>query len=340
VVVALGEITGLTAAGRTKPPNAQAGSRLLVGFDFSAVCFLTAVQAVQSKRKSNGLANEEQGFIAAIYLLKCNHFRAVSAGFRERQNISYLSYPIHHVMRHLLLTASISCCLFACKEAPKETAVVKGTTLVALPINPEKVKGLYTGDFKGSPISIMLNYVSNQHASGYNVHKGLTRNLTGTVAFVKGKLRLQLSEPGNNLYDGRFDLEIDTAKWTGKGVFTPLKKGEETAFTIKKRLGEVDPYNYGQVYMDSLSNYITLKPDGSCTYSYLTDSTATGQQLTIRGNYRREKSLVTIFWQRNAVFPTGKSVFKLLVRKPYKDDEFTQETLVGEGRVFEESIGD
>jgi hypothetical protein len=247
-----------------------------------------------------------------------------------------------NLMRLLLLVAPVLF-FFSCTETPKEEApLVKSKTLVALPVSPGKVKGIYSGNFKGSPISLVLNFVSNRHASGYNVHKGLTRNLAGTIAFASGKLHLQLSEPGNNPFDGQFDLEIDTAKWSGKGVWKPLKKGEETTFTFKKNKSkEWDLYNYGPTYMDSLSNYIALKPDGSCTYSYLTDTTNTAQQLTIRGNYQKDKNTVIIYWQKNDVFPSGKSVFKSSSTRPYPEDpDFTQETLKGEGRVFTEMIGD
>lgn len=245
-------------------------------------------------------------------------------------------------MRHLFFTSFTLVFFFACKESPKEEPVmVKAKTLEVLPVRPEKVKGLYMGSFKGSPISIMLNFVSNQHASGYNVHKGLTRNLTGTVSYAAGKLNLHLAEPGNNPYDGVFDLQLDTTNLNGKGVWKPLKKGEETTFTVKKQITkEEDMYNYGQTYMDSLSNYIVLKPDGSCSYNYLVDTSNTGQPVSIRGNYQKDKHTVTIYWQKNDVFPSGKSVFKLLVHKPYKEEDYTEESLKGEGRVFHEMNGD
>ena len=227
--------------------------------------------------------------------------------------------------------------LFSCGEKPKEEVVkVKGKALVTLPVKPETVKGIYTGNFNGSPISIVLNYVSNQHASGYNVHKGLTRNLSGTIRFANGKLQLQLAEPGNNPYDGLFSLEIDTATGKGKGAWKPLKKGEPTSFTFTKKILKEFEGDYDLVYTDTLSNYLSLKPDGACTFSYLTDTTEKAQQLTIRGSYQREKGIVTIFWQKNTVFPSGKSVFRTVKEKPYPEEDFEIESLKGEGRVFSE----
>ena len=114
--------------------------------------------------------------------------------------------------------------------------MVKGKTLVSLPIAPEKLKGTYTGDFKGSPIAITLNYISDTHVSGYNVHKGLTRNVTGTIEPTPFGLHLVLNEPGNNQFDGKFDFVIDTTNWLAKGKWTPIKKGEETSFELKKKI--------------------------------------------------------------------------------------------------------
>lgn len=232
----------------------------------------------------------------------------------------------------LLVFLLASCHNSNTKETP---AVVRGKTLVPLPVSPDKIRGTYTGDFKGTPVSITLNYVTDVRASGYNVHKGLTRNLSGTVEATPAGLHLRLSEPGNNPFDGTFDLVIDTATWTGKGTWTPLKKGEVTTFAVKKQAPLAEDEQYEMVFFDTLQNYVTLKPDGSCTYSYLADTTSTGQLLTVRGNYMKEKNTVTIFWQKNAVFPSGKSVFAWRENRPYKEDTaYVEKSLKGEGRVF------
>jgi hypothetical protein len=241
-------------------------------------------------------------------------------------------------MYKLLLLICITGILMSCGETPKKQAVVKGKTLVMLPVSPEKVKGVYKGNFKGSPISIVLNYVSNRHASGYNVHKGLMRNLAGTIRFDNDKLHLELAEPGNNPSDGLFVLQLDTASWKGQGNWKPLKKGQPTSFSFGKDQKPAFEDGYGLTFVDSLSNSIMLRHDGSAVYSYLSDTTDTGQQLTIRGNYQRTKNTITIYWQKNAVFPSGKSVFKLFSEKPYPDEDFIQQSLKGDDGVFSELI--
>ncbi|RYZ30358.1 MAG: hypothetical protein EOO10_03105 [Chitinophagaceae bacterium] len=233
---------------------------------------------------------------------------------------------------YLLIAALIfsSCANQKAEDAPP---VVKGKTLVTLPISPDKVKGTYIGDFKGSPIAITLNYVSDNHASGYNVHKGLTRNISGTIEATATGLHLELSEPGNNQYDGKFDFVIDTTNWTAKGNWAPFKKGEEANFQLKKKVVLKEEDQWEMIFTDTLQNYITLQPDGACTYTYLTDTTNTGQEHTIRGNYTQEKKTVTVYWEKNNVFPQ-KSVFTLIETKPYKDEDYVEKTLKGEGKVF------
>ena len=237
-------------------------------------------------------------------------------------------------MRTAVYSILFSFLLASCNnhKTAESSAVVQSKTLVTLPSPPEQLKGTYIGDFKGSPIAITLNYVSSTHASGYNVHKGLTRNISGTIEPASsGFLRLQLSEPGNNQYDGKFDLLVDTAKLIGKGTWAPFKKGEPTDFSFKKKQATEEEWEL--IFTDSLQNDITLKPDGSCTYKYLADTTNTAQELTIRGNYTREKNTYTIYWQKNNVFPQ-KSVFKLIESKPYKDEDYVEKSLKGEGRLF------
>ena len=238
-------------------------------------------------------------------------------------------------MRSAIFLVAIICIVTSCtnNKAEEKAAVVKGKALSTLPVPPERIKGTYIGDFKGSPIAITLNYVSNNHAIGYNVHKGLTRNVSGMIEASKDGLHLVLEEPGNNQYDGKFDLIIDTIKWTGQGTWKPFKKGEDASFTLRKQMAVNEEEQWPTTYTDSLMNDLTLKPDGSCTYTYLTDTTKTGQETTVRGNYTKEKNTITIYWEKNNVFPQ-KSVFKIIETKPYKDEDYVEKSLKGEGRLF------
>ena len=257
-----------------------------------------------------------------------------TAGSSPQPAFSYLSVTNQNIMRTAFFFLAVAFWLAACNHQTKEASpVVKGKTFVSLPVKPAKVEGTYIGDFKGSPIAITLNYVTDRHVTGYNVHKGLTRNISGTIEAKEDGLHLQLSEPGNNQYDGVFNLVINTKNWTGTGTWKPLKKGEYAAFSFKKQAATTEEEQWGITFTDSLQNAFTLKPDGSCTYTYLADTTHTGQEITIRGNYTRDKKTVTVYWQKNEVFPQ-KSVFKLVERRPYPDEEYVEKSLKGEGKEF------
>jgi hypothetical protein len=195
-------------------------------------------------------------------------------------------------------------------------------------VSKEKLLGTYTGDFRGSPISINLRYLSINRVSGYNVHKGLKRNLTGTITPLNGKLRLLLSEPGTNPYDGTIDLLLDTATGQASGVWTPMKKGDPVRFGVVKQ--KVMEEGEGQVmystYYDSTQNEIELRRDGSCTYKLMIqDSLQAKQQVTLRGSYKVVKdSMVIVYWQSNNVLSAKQTTFQWY-RLPSEDASYEEE---------------
>src|SRR6202000_1755607 len=78
--------------------------------------------------------------------------------------------------------------------------------------------GSYTGHYSKGMLTVVLNYISGNIASGYDLHKGLRRNLNGSVEQKGNTLVFELKEPGGNPTDGTFYLTLDsvTEKITGK----------------------------------------------------------------------------------------------------------------------------
>jgi hypothetical protein len=249
-------------------------------------------------------------------------------------------------MKLLLPFFSLLLFLVSCIQQESTTHVLSANqtdNMAELPVKKEKILGTYTGDFNGSPVAITLRYLAAGRISGYNVHKGLKRNLTGTINLKNNVLHLQLTEPGTNPYDGSFDLELDTVTWTGNGKWTPLKKGEVVSFKFSR----ADDWARGGYlytpFLDSLQNTIELKPDGSCVYNLLVNDTlATAQQITLRGNYHIDKdSTVRIFWQKNEIIPSGKSllhIFIVSIGSSEGQDDFYQYGLRGPGFSFQQNI--
>lgn len=76
-------------------------------------------------------------------------------------------------------------------------------------LNLDTLKGIYIGDFGGSDIRIVINYISNKHAVGYSLHKGLQRNISGSVEITDETVNLILAEPEDHEFDGIFHIDIN-----------------------------------------------------------------------------------------------------------------------------------
>jgi len=217
---------------------------------------------------------------------------------------------------YLSCIAMVALLFSACKQNDS-TSIIKS----AAPVTTDSIIGTYSGDFNGSPIAITLRYVSGKHVSGYNMHKGLKRNMAGTMELEGKQLHFHLSEPGTNKYDGVFDFLLDTTSWKGNGTWQAMHLNNGTvSFTLKKQFLEDAEWSWG-VFRDTLGNYLMLKRDKSCEYSYVADdSTSKGQAVVVTGTFKFEKdSIIVIDWQPNEIFPSRKSVFPIIKR--YEKDD-------------------
>lgn len=223
-------------------------------------------------------------------------------------------------MKTFLLILIASATLFACseKKPPKQEIKIEK---VAAEIPEEDtfpydtLQGLYMADFGGSPIRIALNYVSGTNAIGYNLHKGLQRNVMGSVTKNGDSIQVVVSEPGDNEYDGVFTLNfkgIDmkpTGTWVAnnekipsqeftleKVVFDADDDGDEfTLLNFAKRFGEMS---------DTLGEY-TFMEDGFVTLKYYPDDDLDWDQQQyeeIKGSWDLQGDHVIINWEPNEVF--------------------------------------
>lgn len=218
--------------------------------------------------------------------------------------------------RFLFWTAiAISACNTTTTTAVKEDSLVNAGVndlLLNTGYDVSQLKGLYAGTFDGTPISISINYISGKRVSGYNVHKGLKRNMRGTIEPFGSQMKMVLDEPGDNKYDGHFELFIDTASFSGKGKWTtknePTLGSKEFSFT---RSEQSNDQLVGSVWHDE-ANYrdLMLQPDGAASLSYYENKGTPREQMqTVAGNWQRQKDSVVIFWQPNVVFPSRRSAF-------------------------------
>ncbi len=232
----------------------------------------------------------------------------------------------------------------ACASEPlpvKETVKIEYVENEIPPVddfNYDTLKGMYIGDFGGSEIRIILNYVSGKNVIGYNIHKGLQRNINGKLRRNGDSIVMSLPEPGDHKFDGVFELTFlgldknPRANWVSNSGKIPAKN-----FNLKKLEAPKDKKEginisnfteyFGYVY-DTLGNY-TFEPDGLCIYEYYpkTDEKNRVEQLKeIKGNWSLVDQTVTIDWQKNTLFPPEKMVFQIM------KDEYEEYMLKGKDR--------
>lgn len=73
-------------------------------------------------------------------------------------------------------------------------------------INPKLLIGQFATDFSGGELLLYITDVVSDSIYGYDIHKELKRDLTGTYHISGDTLFTDLFEPGNHEYDGVFHL--------------------------------------------------------------------------------------------------------------------------------------
>ncbi len=210
--------------------------------------------------------------------------------------------------------------LIACKNT--NTEQVKADSLLNTGINSlilntsydvQKLKGLYMGSFDGSPISFSINYISGKNVSGYNVHKGLKRNIRGLLQPHGTGFMFTLNEPGNNKYDGSFSFTIDTPTLKGKGIWVAKNDSSlgSKNFTLAK-VTAAEGSKFFNSWSDTLNNTITIKEDGQAEFEYYeNDKTLKAQLQSFTGSWQQNMDTILVFWQPNTIIPDRKSKFML-----------------------------
>jgi len=258
----------------------------------------------------------------------------------------YFSY-----MKTILYLLFVVCVGVACSEK-NELAENDNTPFASIDsaeVYPafdwDTLKGIYIGDFAGSEIRIKITYVSNKNVVGYNIHKGLLRNISGKVSETQDSVILYMDEPGDNQFDGTFQILIDRQNLNVNGTWVPFnKKLSKKAFTLKKLIPEdyndnavisnANFANYFSYVGDSLGDFY-FSDDGFVVYSYYPrlDEIHRNEQLeSVKGSWSVKGKDVIINWQENPVFPAKMSTFKIGKEEYYR-------TLKGEGRELTDMYG-
>lgn len=238
----------------------------------------------------------------------------------------------------VLFITALSLLAASCSSAPekKEASEAPKTTADSLEVEkwyPETdfdtLRGVYTGNFGDGFIKIVLTYVNDKKAVGYDIHKGLQRNITGQVVQYDDRFELTLNEPGDNEYDGIFVLNISkkdgrtNASWTANDPKIASKK-----FTLKKQDpnkgndsksvfdgNELTEDNFMELfsYGNLEGGNVEFIENGIVRYTYYPDEQQNEQQELIKGSWTfTDQTTMVIEWAKNTRFKMRKMSFKLV----------------------------
>jgi hypothetical protein len=239
----------------------------------------------------------------------------------------------------LLIAFSLSC-----HPTPGSNANAGGLPGIPAAI-AQKAAGVYTGNFNKGLITLVINYISGKNVSGYDIHKGLRRNVNGVVRQDGSQLDFVLKEPGGSPYDGTFYFSLDTTSLKIKGKWVPLDSSKITTEKLalsRKEEGVMDIYQWTTAGGRG-DTTLTFNENGSCEYSFYERAhDSTSQLITVRGNFDKKADTFKIEWQKNSYTPLQAMKLVKGTRKIKNDqgDEYESDFLRGQGWEFVTFEGD
>lgn len=208
---------------------------------------------------------------------------------------------------------------FSCGSKTETDASAKPPAETAKPVDGKLFEGEYTGNFGDGHIVLVLSYVQGKNVSGYNVHKGLRRNIKGTLDNADGTYRFRLDEPGDHPYDGKFDFTLDPQTLAGKGSWKPndAAKLKERTFELQRRQRDAAAESEFVGFWDG-SEMLEIKDDGLAELSFweYPEGNEEGELRKIRGQWIAEGNKLTLEWAKNPYGREDKSV--LFLKKDQK----------------------
>jgi hypothetical protein len=144
----------------------------------------------------------------------------------------------------LFVTLSVAGSMTACKDKPATNAAEPANDgavqVLSQPVS--SITGSWTGLFEPdvetvsvdkfgdtvtaapNKITLFISHLKGGNIKGYSVCAGNQRPFSGGYEEENGKIKAVLQEPGDNKYDGVFELEISKENRTLAGKWTPFNK--------------------------------------------------------------------------------------------------------------------
>jgi hypothetical protein len=219
------------------------------------------------------------------------------------------------------------------------------STGISKPLAGSITVGTWSGHYSKGLLTLAINYISGNIASGYDIHKGLRRNLNGSVEQKDGRLEFVLKEPGGNPYDGTFYLSLDTVtdKISGKWIPSDATLAKAGPLELAR-----STYEHAEITRDQWESdlgTLNFLDEGVCTLEYYPEYDSLGlkvpnaQLVTVKGSYEIKGDTIRIDWQRNNRTPTLN--MKLIMhagREQTDSSEYIVPSLEGKGVKFKKNI--
>lgn len=233
----------------------------------------------------------------------------------------------------LLLVVGIGSCTnkpASKTEAPTNNSKIDPAQTIKNVV-PDSIIGIYEGNFGSTFIHLAVTYANQHKAVGYNIHRGLVRNLLGNWKRSGDSLLLVMEEPGDNEFDGVFNLQFDDTRdqligsWKSKsGKITPkslMLKRQKNLFEQTEKLG----YSSDGLKLSQFMEYfnrcsgdmgdMSFDNDGLVTFNSYSNNDVyhhTEQEITIYGSWRYLKDKIQVIWNENEVFKKDNHLFAIV----------------------------
>lgn len=216
--------------------------------------------------------------------------------------------------------------LFACSENKVENDSLnsldeESVSYDSLPCIAE-LRGNYIGKFNESSLRIQITYVNDHKVIGYNILRGLQRNLSGNVVNENGRIQLILNEPGDHEHDGKFILNLDpnsckiSGEWHSNSGEIPVRKFELEK--VNHSQNYEPPFgldNFANVFRFLHSGYgdLDFQEDGRALFTIFEsrDDISHDDKKVIYGNWAFEDKKFYVEWQKNNIFKQKKTYYTI-----------------------------
>lgn len=225
-------------------------------------------------------------------------------------------------------------------EETKQDAVFPNDPFGALSLSDTTVRkainGMYTGDFGDSFIHLHIEFINEHRVVGYNIFKGLQRNLSGKVTEHPDSWELTLAEAGDRPDDGVFTVFVSRNDYSLKGSWKANNpKIPEKSFQLEKIVREEEENDTEEIKItqNNFTGYFSpvfsngyecyFKENGSVVLMYApTDDEGNHQeqQVEARGSWRfisKKEPVLEVVWQKNTLLKKTKHKLKVEYEEGY-----------------------